>query len=112
MAEEKAGAIIGRKVRRLRDGGLWTREELAAKEEAEIAILREYLPEPLTERELQALVDDAVAATGASSPRDLGKVMGRLSPATRGRADGRRLSELVAATLTRRDLAAHDGAGH
>jgi uncharacterized protein YqeY len=58
------------------------------------------------------LVDEAVAATGAASPRDLGKVMGWLSPRTRGRADGKRVSELVAATLARRDLAAHDGAGH
>jgi len=116
LSDDDLVAVLGREVKTrhesveaFRKGG---REELAAKEEAEIAILREYLPEPLTERELQALVDDAVAATGASSPRDLGKVMGRLSPATRGRADGRRLSELVAATLTRRDLAAHDGAGH
>jgi uncharacterized protein YqeY len=96
-------------VEAFRKGG---REELAAKEEAEIAILQEYLPRQLSDAELQQLVDEAVDATGASSPRDVGKVMGRLSPATRGRADGRRVSGLVAATLARRDLAAHDGAGH
>lgn len=88
------------------------REELAAKEEAEIAILQGFLPQPLDEAELQALVDEAIQTTGAGSPRELGKVMGWLSPRTRGRADGRQVSELVAATLARRDLAAHDGAGH
>lgn len=88
------------------------REELAAKEEAEIAILQGFLPQPLDEAELQALVDEAIQTTGAGSPRELGKVMGWLSPRTRGRADGRQVSELVAATLARHDLAAHDGAGH
>jgi len=88
------------------------REELAAKEEAEIAILQGFLPQPLDEAELQALVDEAIQTTGAGSPRELGKVMGWLSPRTRGRADGRQVSELVAVTLARRDLAAHDGAGH
>lgn len=88
------------------------REELAAKEEAEIAILQGFLPQPLDEAELQALVDEAIQTTGAGSPRELGKVMGWLSPRTRGRADGRQVSELVAATLARRDLAAHDGAEH
>jgi uncharacterized protein YqeY len=52
-----------------------------------------------------------VAATGASSARDLGKVMGWLSPRTRGRADGRRVSELVAQALARADLSGHDTTG-
>ena len=90
-----------------RKGG---REDLAAKEEAEIAILRGYLPQPLSEDELRALVDQAIAATGAASARDLGKVMGWLSPRTRGRADGKVVSGLVAAALARADLAVHDGA--
>jgi len=96
-------------VEAFRKGG---RDDLAAKEEAEIAILQEFMPQPLSEREIQALVDEAVEQTGASNPRDMGKVMGWLSPRTRGRADGRRVSEIVAATLARRDLAAHDGVGH
>jgi hypothetical protein len=58
------------------------------------------------------MVDEAITQTGASSPRDMGKVMGWLSPKTRGRADGRRVSELVAASLAAADLAAHDGGGH
>jgi hypothetical protein len=92
-------------VEAFRGGG---REDLAAKEEAEIAILREFLPQPLGEDELRVLVDEAIAATGALNARDLGKVMGWLSPRTRGRADGKRLSELVAQALAVRDLAAHE----
>jgi uncharacterized protein len=88
------------------------REELASKEEAEIAILGDYLPQPLSEDELVALVDEAIAATGAASARDLGRVMGWLAPRTRGRADGKHVSGLVAAALARVDLAAHDGGTH
>jgi uncharacterized protein len=86
------------------------REDLATKEEAEIAILQEYLPQALSEDELRSLVDEAIAATGASSARDMGKVMGWLAPRTRGRAEGKHVSELVAADLARADLAGHDRA--
>lgn len=85
------------------------RPDLAAPETAAIAILEEYLPRPLAETELLALVDEAVAATGASSARDLGRVMGWLAPRTRGRADGRHVSELVAQRLAQLDVAGHDG---
>jgi uncharacterized protein YqeY len=91
-----------------RKGG---REDLAAKEEAEIAILAGYLPVALTDDELRALVDEAVAATGAASARDMGKVMGWLSPKIRGRADGKVASGLVAQALARADVSAHE-AGH
>ena len=92
-------------VEAFRGGG---REDLATKEEAEIAILQAYLPDALTEDELRALVDEAIAATGATSARDLGKVMGWLSPKTRGRADGKVTSGLVAQALAAADLAGHD----
>ena len=88
------------------------RGDLAAKEQAEIDILAEYLPQALSEAELQALVDEGIAATGATSARDLGKVMGWLSPRTRGRADGKVVSGLVAQSLARADLSAHDGGTH
>lgn len=94
-------------VEAFRNGG---REDLASREAAEIEIISGYLPAALTDDELQALVDEAVAATGASNPRDIGKVMGWLSPRTRNRADGRRVSELVAKALAGADLAAHDRA--
>lgn len=87
------------------------RHDLADKEQAEIAILSEFLPQALTDDELTALVGEAIAATGAASARDLGKVMGWLAPRTRGRADGKRVSELVVQTLAAADLAAHDAAG-
>ena len=88
------------------------REDLATKEQSEIDILAEYLPQALSEAELQALVDEGIAATGATNARDLGKVMGWLSPQTRGRADGKVVSGLVAQTLARADLSAHDGGTH
>ena len=95
-------------VEAFRKGG---REDLASKEEAEIAILVGYLPESLTDDELRALVAEGVAATGAASARDLGKVMGWLSPKIRGRADGKVASGLVAQALARAGLVAHE-AGH
>lgn len=116
LGEDEIAAILTREVKTRREsveafrkGG---REDLVAKEEAEIAILTEYLPEQLDDAAISALVDEAIAATGASNARDMGKVMGWLSPRTRGRADGRRVSELVAAALAQADLAAHATAGH
>ena len=90
-------------VEAFRRGG---REDLVAKEEAEIAILQDYLPQALTEAELQSLVDEAVAATGAGTARDLGRAMGWLSPRIRGRADGKVASGLVAQALARADRGA------
>ena len=71
------------------------REDRAAAEEAEAAILAEFLPEQLGEDEVEALARAAITETGASTPADLGRVMGRLSPQTRGRADGRLVSDVV-----------------
>ena len=116
LSDDEYTAILAREVKTRREsveafraGG---REELAAKEEAEIAILSEFLPQPLTEAEITALVAEGVAATGANSARDLGKVMGWLAPKTRGRADGKVVSGLVAKALAQADLAAHDTGGH
>jgi uncharacterized protein YqeY len=71
------------------------RVDLAAKEEREIGILSEFLPPQLGSEELDAMVEAAVAEVGATSPRDLGRVMKVLSPQIRGRADGRVVSERV-----------------
>ena len=115
LTDDEVVGVLTREVKTRREsveafraGG---REDLAAKEEAEIAILSAFLPAQLTDDEIRALVDEAIEQTGASSARDLGRVMGVLSPRTRGRADGRRVSELVAQALAARDLAAHDAAG-
>jgi uncharacterized protein YqeY len=112
LSEDEYAAVLAKEVKTRRESvdafRKGAREDLAAKEEAEIAILSEYMPQQLTEAEIEALVDEAVSATGASSARDMGKVMGWLSPKTRGRADGKRVSELVARALAAADLAAHD----
>jgi uncharacterized protein YqeY len=116
LTDDDVAAVLAREVKTRREsvdafrkGG---REDLAAKEEAEIAILAEFLPQPLSEAELQSLVSEGIQATGAQTARDLGKVMGWLSPRTRGRADGKQLSAMVARTLAQADLAAHDVDGH
>jgi hypothetical protein len=71
------------------------RPDLAAKEEAELEILQEFLPEPLSEEEVLALIEAAIAETGAASARDMGRVMKIVSVRTKGRADGKRVSDLV-----------------
>jgi uncharacterized protein YqeY len=83
------------------------RPEQAAKEQAEIAIIQGYLPEQMDEAELAKLVAESVDESGATSPREMGKVMAVLMPKVRGRADGKQVSALVAQELTRRDLAGH-----
>ena len=75
------------------------RADLAAKEQAEVAVIGEFLPEPFSDAELRQLVAEAIAQTGASGPRDMGKVMAVLAPRTRGRADGRAVSGLVTEAL-------------
>jgi uncharacterized protein YqeY len=85
---ESAGAF--------REGG---REELAAAEDAEARIIEGYLPAELPDDELRAIIGEAVAETGASSPRDLGQVMRAAMGRVDGRADGRRVSALAREAL-------------
>jgi uncharacterized protein YqeY len=75
-----------------RDGG---RAERAAAEEREAEIISTYMPEQLSDDELGAIVGDAVAESGASSPKEMGKVMSLVMPKVKGRADGRRVSAAV-----------------
>ena len=76
------------------------RPELAEKEEQELAIIQEFLPAQLGEAELRAIIEAAVSDTGATSPKDMGKVMKVVTGKTLGRADGRLVSELVKARLS------------
>jgi uncharacterized protein YqeY len=71
------------------------RTEQADREEAELRVLEELLPAPLSEDELERIVDDAIAETGATSLRDLGRVMADVMPQVAGRADGSVVSQLV-----------------
>jgi uncharacterized protein len=75
-----------------RSGG---REEQAAKEERELAVIQEFMPEPIGEEELEQIIDDAIAETGATSLRELGRVMADVMPQVAGRADGSMVSQLV-----------------
>ena len=103
LTDEDYVDILGKQVKQRREsieafrsGG---REAMADNEEAEAAILAEFLPEPLSADELESLVRTAIAETGAASPADLGKVMGRVVPQTKGRADGKAVSDLVRSLL-------------
>ncbi|HSB21465.1 MAG TPA: GatB/YqeY domain-containing protein [Anaeromyxobacteraceae bacterium] len=98
--------VIGSEIKKRRDsveqyraGG---REDLATKEEAEIAVLQGYLPAQLSPEELARKVEEAIARTGAQGPRDMGAVMKALMPEVQGRADGKAVSELVKQKLAPR----------
>jgi uncharacterized protein len=75
-----------------RTGG---REEQAQAEERELSVLQEFMPEPLSEEDLEEIVDDAIAEVGATSMRDIGRVMADVMPQVAGRADGSAVSQLV-----------------
>jgi uncharacterized protein YqeY len=75
-----------------RGGG---REEQAAAEEAELAVLEEFMPEPLSEDEIEEIVDDVIAEVGATNMRHLGRVMADVMPQIAGRADGSVVSQIV-----------------
>jgi uncharacterized protein YqeY len=71
------------------------REEQAETEERELAVLEEFMPEPLSEDELEEIIDDVIAEVGATSMRDIGRVMADVMPQVAGRADGSAVSQLV-----------------
>ncbi len=111
LSEDELVTVLVREVKTrresveaFRNGG---RNELADKEEAEIAVLSGLLPQTLGEDELRDLVRAAISEVGATSARALGRVMGLLAPRTRGRADGRAVSGMVAQELARTDLGGH-----
>ena len=79
-----------------RKGG---REDLAQKEEAELKILQRFLPQPLTETEVQDLIRESIDEVGAQGMQDLGKVMKQVMPKVRGRTDGKRVNEMAKALL-------------
>ena len=75
------------------------RDELAEKEAKELTILEEYLPAQLSDADIEAAVEEAIAAVGASGPRDMGKVMGPVMQKLKGKADGGKVQEIVKAKL-------------
>ena len=75
------------------------REDLVAREEEELKIIFSYLPEQLSEQELMNLIDDSIAETEAQSPKDVGKVMKVIMPKVKGRADGKKVNQMVSLKL-------------
>ena len=100
---DEVGVLQRERKRRLesaeayRGGG---RDDLAANEEREAELISAYLPEQLSDEELHAIVGDVVAESGASSPKEMGKVMSLVMPKVQGRADGKRVSAVVKEKLT------------
>jgi uncharacterized protein YqeY len=111
LTDDEVLAVLAREVKTRRESveafAGAGRDEQAAKERAEIDILSAYLPSQMAVDELATLVREAVDESGATSPREMGKVMAVLMPRVRGRADGKQVSALVAQELTRRDLSGH-----
>ena len=105
LTDEETLEVVGREVKKRRESVAAYqgagREDLAAKELAEIEILTPYLPEQLGEDEVRALARAAVAASGASTPKDMGRVMSALMPQVKGRADGKLVSRIVSEELAR-----------
>jgi uncharacterized protein YqeY len=99
LTEEEELQVLQRERKRrveaaeaFRAGG---REEQAAAEETELEILEEFMPEPLSEDEIEEIVDDVIAEVGATSMADLGRVMADVMPQVAGRADGSQVSQIV-----------------
>ncbi|QKG84946.1 GatB/YqeY domain-containing protein [Kroppenstedtia pulmonis] len=99
LTEEDALGILSRELKQQKDSlqefEQAGRDDLAAKAKAEIAILEDYLPEPLTEEEIHSIVREAIQKSGASSKADMGKVMKLVMPQVKGRADGKAVNRTV-----------------
>ncbi len=97
MADDEILALIGKQVKQkresIKDFQKAERVDLVEQAEEEIEILLAYLPEQLTEEEIDELVREAIAQTGASSMRDMGRIMGVVMPKVKGRADGSLISQ-------------------
>jgi uncharacterized protein len=111
LTDDEVIAVLAREVRTRRESieafAAAGRKDAAEREKAELEIVSGYLPAQIGEDELNSLVRETIEQVGASSPRDMGKVMAVLVPKTRGRADGKQVSAAVARELAARDLATH-----
>lgn len=99
LSEDEMLAIVSKEVKKrkesIADYEKANREDIAQKLKKEIEILSEYLPEQLSEEEIIKIVEEAINETGATSPRDMGKVMQAIRPKTNGKADGKVVSQIV-----------------
>lgn len=103
LSDDDVIAVLTKMVKQRRDSVAQyeaaSRQDLADIELAEITVLEEFMPQPLSDDEVAALLDDAIASTGAASMQDMGKLMGVLKPLIQGRADMGKVSQLVKAKL-------------
>ena len=103
LSDEEAMAVIRKAVKQRQDSieqyTKGNRPELAAKEAAELEVLKSYLPPELSDDELEAGIREIVASTGAASKKDMGKVMKEASARYKGRADGKKIQEIVSKLL-------------
>ncbi|NRA40993.1 MAG: GatB/YqeY domain-containing protein [Pseudomonadales bacterium] len=101
--DTRALAILDKMAKQRRDAAKQyleaERPELAAKEEAEIAVLQDFLPQQLSDAEIATIIEQAIESTGASGMQDMGKLMGAVKPQVQGRADMGTVSQLVKAKL-------------
>lgn len=104
VTDDEVQALIRREAKRRTEAAdafaAAGRDELAANEEAELAILQRYLPQQMSDAELAAVIDETIATTGASSAGDFGRVMGAVMSKVAGRADGARVNALVRERLS------------
>ena len=105
LADDEVIDVIKRQAKQCRDSfeqfSQAGREELAAKEKRELEILEAYLPKAFSREEMDAVIEEAIKAVKAESPRDMGKVIGKIMAEHKGRADGKALSEAVKERLSR-----------
>lgn len=103
LGEEEVQAIVAKEVKMRKDSmeefKKGNRQDLVDQLEREIEVLLPYLPQQLTEEEIRAFVAEAIAESGASSAKEMGKVMAILMPKVKGRADGKTVNDLVRAAL-------------
>lgn len=99
LTDEQVGEVVASEAKKRKEsiaefkkGG---REDLANQEEKELEVLKKYLPEQMGEEEIVQIIDSAISETGASSPQDMGKVMAKVMPQVKGKADGGLVSKLV-----------------
>lgn len=111
LSDDEVVALLSREIKTRREtiDSLTAagRPDTAAEEQAKLDIIATYMPEQIGEDELRTMVGQAVDETGATSAREMGKVMAALMPKLRGRADGKVVNAMVAQELARRDLAGH-----
>lgn len=108
LTEEQEVGVIQKQAKQRRDSieqyEKADRPDLKQKEEEELAIIEEYLPKQLGDDEVRKVLHEVIAATGAASPRDIGKVMGAAMERVRGLADGRRVQQIATELLSSREM--------